>query len=237
MPARQNEGAWWEVPEEDPSGTTCPAASPELPTTHLKWMPRNIPASSRDPTCQPSQDGHRSQDAFAAALHLLIVLPTWENKAERLQSIPDGHSPFSWGSPGAPGEPEDGRGSASRRAQRQPPHLGTYPKSRCLGHPTPAGSGAAETSPATCLNDVTTSHPGPCSSVRIAAAQGLSPKLMYKPRGAAGPPRRLDARPGAWAARSRLGHVSATVPSSPRKRSCCPQCLRSKGKADSEMQK
>lgn len=114
---------------------------------------------------------------------------------------------------------------------------GLIRKAGAWAHPTPAGSGAAETSPTTCLNDVTTSHPGPCSSVRIAAAQGLSPKLMYKSWGAAGPPRRLDARPGAWAARSRLGHVSATVPSSPRKRSCCPQCLRSKGKADSEMQK
>lgn len=33
----------------------------------------------------------------------------------------------------SPGESEDGRVSTSRRAQRQQPHLGTYPKSRCLG--------------------------------------------------------------------------------------------------------
>lgn len=70
----------------------------------------------------------------------------------------------------SPGESEDGRVSASQRAQRQRPHLGTYPKSRCLGPSQTHRVRGPEASPTTCLNDETTSHPGTCSSVRITAA-------------------------------------------------------------------
>lgn len=69
---QEMEGVGWRGPNrkslrQNLLAATRPRGLLRAPPAHSGWMPGSVPASSAVPTCQPSQDDQRGQDASAAA--------------------------------------------------------------------------------------------------------------------------------------------------------------------------